>query len=528
MKKIVKLFKFLIFTCFIFSSIAMSPIAQKGIEHEITILHTNDYHGHPVAFFDYPADNQGGLPARATYVNQERSKSKNILLLDAGDINTGRPESNFFKSEPDFLGYNYIGYDALTMGNHEFDNNWDIMQKQIAESEFPWLCANVKKDGKYIDNVEPYIIKEFAGFKVAIIGLLDSRTVETGNPENIKGLTFLDEVEVAKELVPMLKQKADIVIALVHMGLYDSNRKGSRRLAANVPDLAMIVDGHSHTMIKEPVVENGIPIVQARHWGLYVGNMKLKFKDGLVTSYKWQLDPINVQVKKKDAEGNSYFEYVTNKIDEDKNLSALLQPYVDKVDEVLSQVIGNASESFFNDNTRKVETALGDIVSDSQTWFLRDMGMKIDFAFQNGGGIRATLPEGEIKKQTIYEILPFDNSITMVTLKGADVIALFDKAATNIGAGAMPQVSKEIHVVLNSQTKKVEKLTLNGKLINPEKEYNIATNSYLAAGGDGYSVFTKSTNFYDSSLMQRDAFIDYIISLGGNISPETDGRITIK
>ena len=133
------------------------------------------------------------------------------------------------------------------MGNHEFDNNWDIMQKQIAESEFPWLCANVKKDGKYIDNVEPYIIKEFAGFKVAIIGLLDSRTVETGNPENIKGLTFLDEVEVAKELVPMLKQKADIVIALVHMGLYDSNRKGSRRLAANVPDLAMIVDGHRIT-----------------------------------------------------------------------------------------------------------------------------------------------------------------------------------------------------------------------------------------------------------------------------------------
>lgn len=509
-------------------SCAKGPIEQKGVEHELKVLHTNDHHGHPLAFYDYPAGDQGGLPARATYVKDINKSNANVLVLDAGDFNTGRPESNFFNTEPDILGYNFIGYDAIAMGNHEFDNNWEIMQKQIAQSEFPWLCANVKKNGEYLENVEPYIIKEFDGFKVAIIGLMTVKTEDTGNPENISDLTFIDEVEVAKELVPILKEKADIVIALVHMGLYDTNTKGSRKLAAAVPELAMIIDGHSHTMIEEPVVENGVAIVQARHWGLYVGNGTLKFMDGKVTTFDWMLDPINVQYKEKDADGNSVYKYATQKIEEDSELLALLTPYADKVDAVLSEVIGEATDVFLNDDTRKMETALGDIVTDSQIWFLKEMGMDIDFAFQNGGGIRATLGSGEIQKQTVYEVLPFDNSITMVTMKGSDVIALFTQAAGNIGAGSMAQVSKEVNVIFNAEAKTVESLTISGKAVDANKEYNIAVNSYLASGGDGYKVFKNATYYYDSSLMQRDAFIDYVIDLGGTITPVTDGRITIK
>ncbi len=504
------------------------PIAQKGVEHELVILHTNDHHGHPLEFYDYPADKQGGLPARANYVNDQRISSKNLLVLDAGDITTGRPESNFFQTEPDIVGYNFIGYDAITMGNHEFDYNWDVVRNQIAMSEFPWLCANVVKDGEYLENVKPYIIKEYDGFKVAILGLLDSRTVDTGNPENIKGLTFLDEVEVASKLVPELKKQADIVIALVHMGLYDDSAKGSKRLANQVPGIALIIDGHTHTMLKEPVFENGVPIVQARHWGLYMGKASLKFMDGEVTSFNWQLDPINVQVKAKDADGNTVYNYVTSQIEQNEELLAKLKRYSDKVDEVLNETIGEATEVFLNDNTRKEETALGNIVTDSQKWFLESMGMEIDFAFQNGGGVRATLGAGEIKKATVYEILPFDNSIAKVVLKGSDVIALFEKAATNIGAGAMAQVSQEVQVVFNKENKTLESLTIGGKEVDPNKEYSIAVNSYLASGGDGYSVFNNKLDYYDSSLMQRDAFIDYVIYLGGKITPATDGRITIK
>ena len=173
------------------------------------VLHTNDYHGHPVAFYDYPADGQGGLPAQATLVREIRGDNDNVLVLSAGDLNTGRPESNFFKAEPDIIGHNYIGYDALAMGNHEFDPSPADMQHQIAMSNFPWLCANVvKSDGSYIDNVKPYIIKDFGDFKVAVFGLMTESTAKSGNPDNIRGYTFLDEVQTARKLVPELQKKS--------------------------------------------------------------------------------------------------------------------------------------------------------------------------------------------------------------------------------------------------------------------------------------------------------------------------------
>lgn len=510
------------------------PIAPENEEQHLVILNTNDTHGHPVAFYDYPASDQGGIPVRKTFVDGIRVANPNVLVVDAGDVNTGRPESNFFNAEPDIIGYNAVGYDLLTMGNHEFDKDFATMQEQIALSEFPWLCANVKtEDGKYIENVEPYIIKEYGTFKVAVLGLMSKYTADTGNPEFIQGYVFEDEIETAKMLVPKLLKKADIVIAVVHMGLYDET-KGSMLLAKEVPGIAMIIDGHTHTKTEEAVFvtndESGkdVPIVSSKHWGLYMGKTDLTFMNGEVTDIDFELVPMNVRKKVKDADGNSTYPTVEKEIAKDEALLATLQVYVDKVDSVLSEVIGNATAVFSNDNSRKMETALGDIVTDSQQWFVETQGLEADFAFQNGGGIRATLGDGEIQKATIYEVLPFDNSIAVVELMGTDVIALFDKAATNIGAGAMAQLSKEVMVVFDSAAKTVVELEINGAPVDPAKVYKVACNSYLASGGDGYAVFNNKLSYYDTSLMQRDAFIDYIIYLGGTISPETDGRIVIK
>lgn len=511
-----------------------SPISEPNVEQHLVILNTNDTHGHPVAFFDYPAPDQGGIPARATFIEKVKSSNSNVLVVDAGDLNTGRPESNFFNAEPDIIGYNMAGYDLMTMGNHEFDNDFATMQEQIALSDFPWLCANVvNEDGSYIENVQPYIIKEYPTFKVAILGLMSKYTAETGNPEFIKGLTFRDEVEVAKELVPELKKKADIVIAVVHMGLYDET-KGSMLLAKEVPGISLIVDGHTHTKTVEPVWvtnrESGkdVAIVSSKQWGLYMGKTDLSFMNGEVTGLDFELVPINVRKRVKDADGNSTYPTVGEELEKNQEIKTTLQPYVDKVDALLSEVIGKATDVFPNDDTRRMETALGDIVADSQKWFIDNQGMECDFAFQNGGGIRATLGSGEIQKQTVYEVLPFDNSITLIELKGSDVTALFEKAATNIGAGAMAQVSKEVNVVFDSASKTLVDLTIDGKPVDPDKVYKVALNSYLAGSGDGYDVFKNQLSLYDTSLMQRDAFIDYVISLGGTISPEKDGRITIK
>ncbi len=535
MKKTLRLIFLTAAVLLVFASCSTSPIAQPDVEHNIVILHTNDHHGHPVAFYNYPAPGQGGLPAQATLVKEIRAANDNVLVLSAGDINTGRPESNFFMAEPDIIAMNYIGYDALAMGNHEFDPSPENMQAQIARSDFPWLCANVvKEDGSYIDNVKPYIIKDYGNFKVAILGLMDEGTKETGNPANIKGYVFRDEVEVANELVPELRKKADIVIALVHMGLYDSTDEGSKRIAAKVPGIAFVIDGHTHTKLKEPVMikneetGNDVAIVQADQWGLHVGKVSLKFMNGDVTGLDFELVPVNVKKREKLADGSSVYKFVDREIQEDKELAALLQPYVDKVDAVLSETIGKAEAPFINKETRNMETAIGNIVADSMQWFCTSQNLKTDFAFQNGGGIRTDIPEGEIRKQTIYEVLPFDNSVAVVTLKGSDVIKLFARTPETVTHGAMPQVSKEVSFVIDTASGTVSDLKIGGAEVDPSKEYRIATNSYLAVGGDGYSVFKDSVDFYDSSLMQRDAFIEYVISLGGTIKPVTEGRITIK
>lgn len=515
-------------------SCASGGIAPKDVEQHLVILNTNDHHGHPVSFYDYPASDQGGIPARATFIKNVKMANPNVLVVDAGDMNTGRPESNFFNAEADIIGYNMAGYDLMSMGNHEFDHDFATMQEQIALSEFTWLNANVKKDGKLLENVEPYIIKEFGTFKVAIIGLLDTGTYDTGNPEFIEGLVFEDEVEVANKLVPKLLKKADIVIAVVHMGIYSDETEGSKRLAAEVPGLAMIVDGHTHSKTEEPVwITNkvsgkDVAIVSARHWGLYMGKTDLTFMNGEVTNVDFELVPINVRKRVTDDDGNRTYPTIAPEIEKDQEILAVMQTYVDQVDAVLSEVIGKATAVFSNDDTRKMETALGDIVTDSQKWFIEQQSLEVDFAFQNGGGIRATLGDGEIQKATIYEVLPFDNSIALIDLAGTDVIALFEKAATNVGAGAMAQVSSNVKFTINGAAGTVEELLIDGKEVDPNRVYKIALNSYLASGGDGYKMLKNKTAMYDTSLMQRDALIEYIISLGGTITPETDGRITIK
>ena len=532
--KILRFLSSLLVVVFVMAGCAgLSDYKPSAVENSLVVLHTNDHHGHPLPFFDYPSPGQGGLPERATLVNDIRSEFPNVLVLDAGDLNTGRPESNFFKAQPDIMGYNYIKYDALAVGNHEFDLNMDDMQTQIKASEFPWLCANAKRNGKYLKNVKPYIIKEYKDFRVAILGLVTARTAITGNPANIKGITFEDEVKVASVLVPELKKKADIVIALVHMGIYDDAGMGSKRLAEQVPGLALVIDGHTHTKLEDPVMVvntvtgKKVGIVQAKHWGLYVGKAELKFKNGEVTDLDWSSVPVNVKRREK-KDGKSYYHFVDKEIKGDPALQAILKPYKDKVESVLSEVIGSADGVFINDETRKQETALGDIVSDSQLWYMKKMGFDIDFAFQNGGGIRATLGSGEIKKKTIYEVLPFDNSICVVSLKGSDVVALFSQTPKNIGHGSMPQVSEGVSFIINTASGKVENLLIDNRPVDPAKTYKIALNSYLAAGGDGYKVFKKRSDFYDSSMMQRDAFIEYVSYLNKAISPQTHDRITIK
>ncbi|MBW1702038.1 MAG: 5'-nucleotidase C-terminal domain-containing protein [Deltaproteobacteria bacterium] len=504
---------------------------RESFVYKLVIVHTNDTHGHPLKFFKHPAPDVGGLPARASLVRQIRKENENVLVLDAGDLNTGRAESTFFKAKPDIDGYNCIGYDAMVLGNHEFDNSTEVLEWQMSLAHFPFLSANVKtKDGEYL--TRRYIIKRFHGFKVAIFGLTTRETILIGNPKYIKDLIFEDEIEVARKLVPELKKKADLVIALVHMGIYQSFREGSRRLASEVDGIDLIVDGHTHTKLDSPIFvkkfgsDHKTLIVQAWKWGLVVGRVDLWIRNKRVIDYKFEAIPINLKTEEKRPDGSKVYSFIDKEIEEDKGLLYILQPYIDKVASRLSEVIGHAEEIFYYKDTKNKETALGNIIADSMLWYTKKMG--VDFAIQNGGGIRADLPKGRITMKSIYEVLPFDNSVVVLTLNGSDVQSLFDYIATiSFGKGAFPQVSEGLSFTINRVTGKCQDILINGQPIYQFRNYRIATNSYLAGGGDGFKMFLNAIYSYDTSKFQKDVFIEYIKHLGGSIRPKIRGRIDL-
>ena len=504
---------------------------EKSPVYRLVVLHTNDTHGHPVKFYHFPAPEVGGLPARATLVKQIRKEQENVLVLDAGDLNTGRAESNMFEARPDILGMNYIGYDAMVLGNHEFDHPLEVLREQMELARFPFISANVKtKDGRYL--AQPYEIKQFKGFKVAVFGLTSKHTEIIGHPEYIKELVFEDEVEVARGLVPELKKKADIVIALTHMGIYPSAGRGSKRLASEVGGIDLIVDGNTHAKLDSPIFINRrgtdmkTPIVHAWQWGLMVGRVDLWIQDKRVVDLRFKAIPINLKKAEKKPGAGRVYNFIGREIKEDEELAKLLQPFVDKVDSLLSEVIGYAGGTFWSKDVRKKETALGDMVADSMLWYARNTD--VDFAIINGGSIRKDLLEGQIRKKLVYEILPFDSSLVIATLNGSDVLALFSHiAALSPGEGAFPQVSEGLSFEINREQGRCENVLIKGKPIDQKKTYKIVTNSYLADGGDGYGMFLKALDRHDFSVFQRDVLVEYIQHLGGTINPETKERFKV-
>ncbi len=501
-----------------------SPFAA-GADQTLIILHTNDLHGHPLKFNYNGIPDVGGLPAIATFVNQVRATHKNVLLLDAGDLNTGRAESNFFKAVPDLIGYNYLGYDAMTLGNHEFDNPLDLLRKQERLARFPFLSANIRSPkGGFL--VRPYVVKRFDGFKVGIFGLTMRETRSIGYPDHVKDLLFEDEVKAARRLVKVLRNQADVVIALVHMGIWENESRGSKRLAASVEGIDLIIDGHTHTDLLEPIYVNRTPIVQAFKWGLKVGQATLTIRENRVDGFKWESVPMNLKERIRLPDGAESFRSIGEPFDEDPFLLSALTPYSDKVESLLSEVIGNADAPFSNENARKQETEIGNLVADSMLWATRNLNT--DFALQNGGGIRTGLPAGPVTKKMVYEILPFDNTVVVLKMKGHHVLRLFDHLATiPAGAGGFPQVSEGVQFTINPAARKSESVTLNGRPIDPERTYSMATNSYLAGGGDGYKILLEALDRYDTSTFQRDVLVEYIATVRKTLKPALEGRIRL-
>ncbi len=519
MKKNIKLITpVILFFLLIFISCSESKKHEEreaGKSYQLMLLHTNDHHGTLLS-----DSGHGGLAERSAFIKIIREKYSQVLLLDAGDINTGGAVSKMFHAEPDIIAYNMMGYDAAVFGNHEFDNSYKIIKQQISKADFPFLSANIKLGSKYLGNT-PYIIKNYKGMRVGIFGITTLLTRTISNPP--KELKFIDEIEAAKKIVPFLKEKkkADIIIALTHMGnIRESESHATvQELATIVPGIDIIVDGHSHSFIAEPILVNNTFIITANKWGRFVGKGLLTVVDGKIRSFEWE--PVAINTKSKQI------------YKPDPEIILMLQSYIDKANIVMKEVIGEASDNFiYGDKlNRYKETELGDIICDSNIWYIKKiLKQNIDFAFHNSGNIRAGLSRGPITQEDIVTMLPYESPLFIVSMKGDNIIKLFDFIAKiKQGSGGWAQVSKEVSYIIDysSGAGSIKNLTIGGKPVNKDKIYKFCTNSFLINGGDGYELLGKVEIEYNIKHSLQDIFIEYLKQYNKPIVPKTDGRIQI-
>jgi 5'-nucleotidase/UDP-sugar diphosphatase len=495
-----------------------------------TVLHTNDNHGR----FWENSDGEYGMAARKTLIDGIRAEvSKNggqTLLLSGGDINTGVPESDLQDAIPDFTGMNKIGYDAMAVGNHEFDNPLSVVDMQRRLAEFPMLAANIyrkKADGsqgeRYFD---AYKVFDVNGLKVAVIGLTTEDTAKIGNPEFISDLIFTDpKTEVAKVIKEIKDAKAaDIIFATTHMGHYADAQNGSNApgdvamaRALKEGDLQVVIGGHSQNPVCmepgtdnkayanfkpgdecAPDKQNGTWIMQAHEWGKYVGRADFEYFNGELHLASYKLVPVNM--RKLDDAGKKTADLAGTKIEPDAELKELLSYYQEKGQAKLDEVIATTDALLDGEraNVRNKQTNLGRMLAMAQS-----AKVTADFGVMNSGGVRASIQPGNITYRDVLTVQPFGNMVTLNEMTGTEVAAYLGAVASlQIGSGGYAQITG-VKMTIDCVAKTANISEINGKDFSPTGAYKFTVPSFNAAGGDGYPKLASpiQTGFVDADLL---------------------------
>ena len=497
---------------FLFLQMAVSV---QGETREIRILHLNDFHGFAEPYQPLGSEELvGGIAYLASEVNRLRQE-KPALLLAAGDMIQGNNWANLFQGQSVIELMNLMRFDGAVVGNHEFDFGQEVLKKRVSEATFPFLGANVKG----IEGLKSYVLREINGIRVAIIGVVTEDAPVSTSPKNVMGLEFLSPVSTVEKYVGELKGEADLILILSHVGFL-----GDRRLAEAVKGIHVIVGGHSHTKVLKPVTVGGTLIVQAWEHGKALGVLDLTLEDGKVIKWDGHLEEI------KPGQG-----------EEDPRVQVLVERYRQKVDLFLNVHVGETEVDLDGEHVRRRETNLGDFIAD----VMREAS-GADVAIINGGGIRTSLRQGALKVKDIYSILPFDNYIVSIRLTGRQIQEALEYGLSGIEeeAGRFPQVSglKISYTPSAPVGSRITEVLIRGRPIDPEMEYQVATNDFMAAGGDGYRAFGEAIRsskgfevvggmmkgskvvYCDAGRWIRDVVIDYIRKKE-RVSPQVEDRI---
>ena len=469
MKKVRILSLILIFILvFSMTVFAEENVTSAGPEKTIQIIHTNDVHAR-VTENDSAGMGYAKLAALAADIAAKSGTEP--ILVDAGDALHGQTIATLERGESIVNIMNQVGYDVMAPGNHDFNYGSERLLELAQKASFEIISANIKKaDGSNF--LKAYTILERNGVKIAFFGLTTPETTYKTNPKNVVGLTFSDPVKEAEAMVNELKNQADVIVCVSHLGLDKASEITSQLVAEKVRGIDLIIDGHSHTELAEPLKVNDTVIVQTGEYLKNAGTVQIFLDaENNITAIKASL------VTKEQAAG----------IPADEGVLSAINSYNEAQKTILSEVIAKSDIQFDGEraNVRTGPTNLACLIT---TAMVETTGA--DMAITNGGGIRASIEPGDITRGDIVTVLPFGNYIVTKKMKGSDILAALEHGLSVYpdANGAFPQVANAEYLFDASKPagQRVIYVRVKGEKLDLNREYVVATNDFMAAGGDDY------------------------------------------
>jgi len=498
-------------------------------DYTLTILHTNDFHARfePISKYDSGCGSEdnaegkcfGGSARLVTAIADARARSNNSILVDGGDQFQGTLFYTYYKGALAAEMMNKLGYDGMTVGNHEFDDGPEVLAGFMSAVNFPVLMSNADVSGEPLlaGKLAKSTVIERGGEKIGLIGLTPEDTDELASPGD--NITFsAPEQAVAAEVAKLEAAGVNKIIVLSHSGYVVD-----QRVAAAVKGIDVIVGGHSNTLLSNtnerasgayPTMVGDTAIVQAYAYGKFLGELNVTFNDAgdVVTAVG---EPI----------------VMDGTVAEDDATVARIAEAAAPLEEIRSKVVAEAATEIGGDRSvcRAMECSMGSLIADAMLDRVKDQGVEI--AIQNGGGIRASIDAGPITMGEVLTVLPFQNTLSTFQVDGATVVSALENGVSQYeeGAGRFAQVAGMTYTIDPAAEvgSRISNVMVGGAPIDMAKVYGVVSNNYVRNGGDGYAMFKGAMNAYDFGPDLADVTAEFLAAKGP-FTPYTDGRITVK
>lgn len=495
----------------------------------VVILHTNDVHG--------AVSNYAKVAALAS---QYESEGAYVLILDAGDFSQGDTAVSVSEGATAVELMNMVGYDAVALGNHEFDYGFEALKKNMENAQFSVLAANVKYNGELAFD-DAAVFTTPGGTKIGVFGLDTPETATKAHPGKIQGVTFASGEElyqIAQDMANMLREDegCNYVICLGHLGIDDETAATGNRsidLLNKVTGIDVFIDGHSHST-EEEIVEKT--------------NTDRKVGDTILTSTGTKLENIGVVAIKDSTITTTCVPTEGIEVADDDAIAARAAAIIAEIEADYGTVFAKTEVTLNGEKdpgNRTQETNLGDLITDALVWGAEQQGETVDAAITNGGGIRATIEAGDITKKDVNTVLPFGNTLSIIKITGEELLEVLEASTfcTPEAIGGFPQVSGIEFTVDTTKgydqgdeypgttyfaPKTINRVTIQtvgGKDFDPAATYTIATNDFMASGGDTYYRFVNATANYDLGIPMDEVVMDYITTvLNGTVAADKYGE----